>query len=40
MAFSQKCDKPCVLEELQQALKGDPSKEAKEKIEQSMSRLG
>lgn len=40
MAFSQKGDKPRALEELQQALKGKPTKEEKEKIEQLMSRLG
>ena len=40
MAFSQKGDKPRALQELQQALKQNPSKEEKEKIEQLMNRLG
>jgi len=40
MAFSQKGDKPRALQELRQALKGNPSREEKEKIEQLMSRLG
>jgi tetratricopeptide (TPR) repeat protein len=40
MAFSQKGDKPRALQELQQALKGKPSKEEKEQIEQLMNRLG
>ena len=40
MAFSQKGDKPRALQELQQALKENPSKEEKEKIEQLMNRLG
>jgi tetratricopeptide (TPR) repeat protein len=40
MAFSQKGDKPRALQELQQALKENPSKEEKEKIQQLMSRLG
>jgi tetratricopeptide (TPR) repeat protein len=40
MAFSQKGDKPRALRELQQALKENPSKEEKEKIQQLMSRLG
>lgn len=40
MAFSQKGDKARALQELQQALKGNPSREEKEQIEQLMSRLG
>jgi Flp pilus assembly protein TadD len=40
MAFSQKGDKPHALQELEQALKGNPTREEKEKIEQLMSRLG
>jgi tetratricopeptide (TPR) repeat protein len=40
MAFSQKGDKPRALQELQQALKENPSKEEKEKIQQLMTRLG
>jgi hypothetical protein len=40
MAFSQKGDKPRALQELQHALKENPSKDEKEKIQQLMSRLG
>jgi tetratricopeptide (TPR) repeat protein len=40
MALSQKGDKPKALEELQHALKDNPSKEEKEKIQQLMNRLG
>jgi Flp pilus assembly protein TadD len=40
MAFSQKGDKPKALLELQHALKDNPSKEEKEKIQQLMNRLG
>jgi tetratricopeptide (TPR) repeat protein len=40
MAFSQKGDKPRARQELQQALKENPSQEEKEKIEQLMNRLG
>ncbi|PWU07497.1 MAG: hypothetical protein C5B51_09910, partial [Terriglobia bacterium] len=40
MAFSQKGDRPRALQELQQALKQNPSKEEREKIQQLMSRLG
>jgi Flp pilus assembly protein TadD len=40
MAFSQKGDKARALQELQQALKGKPTKEEKEQIEQLISRLG
>jgi tetratricopeptide (TPR) repeat protein len=40
MALSQKGDKPKALLELQHALKDNPSKEEKEKIQQLMNRLG
>jgi Flp pilus assembly protein TadD len=40
MAFSQKGDKPKAIQELQHALKDNPSKEEKEKIQQLMNRLG
>jgi tetratricopeptide (TPR) repeat protein len=40
MAFSQKGDKPRAMQELQHALKENPSKDEKEKIQQLMSRLG
>ena len=40
MAFSQKGDKPRALQELQHALKENPSNDEKEKIQQLMSRLG
>jgi len=40
MAFSQKGDRPKALQELQQALKDNPTKEDKQKIQALMSRLG
>jgi len=40
MAFSQKGDRPRALEQLQQALKDDPPREEKAKIQQLLSQLG
>jgi tetratricopeptide (TPR) repeat protein len=40
MALSQKGDKPHAVEQLQQALKDNPSKEEKQKIQQLLSHLG
>jgi tetratricopeptide (TPR) repeat protein len=40
MALSQKGDKPHALQELQQALKDNPSKDEKQKIQQLLSHLG
>ena len=40
MAFSQKGDKPRALEQLKEALKYNPAKEEKDKIQQMISRLG